>query len=166
MSILGPFTETNTCGTSVGGGGSCSIAVTWLKTTGGGDVSVSDNCGGSPQTVPLFGNKIGTPQVVDETHPHFHLSPVFSALSPQDAWFRTQWSAGSSPATLLAEVPAPIHWRCAESRRKRDEEQGPCRKDQHRWFSQPVVCPTDSHAYTIAPEIRCPPVTADRLQVS
>ncbi len=58
ISINGPFTETNTCGSTVGAGQSCTITVGWNRTAGGGDVLVSDtNGGGSPQTVGLTGIK-------------------------------------------------------------------------------------------------------------
>jgi hypothetical protein len=56
------FTETNTCGSSVGGGKSCFITVTFTPAVDGkrtADISVSDNGGGSPQTVSLSGT--GTP---------------------------------------------------------------------------------------------------------
>jgi len=52
------FSQTNTCGASVAAGGSCTITVTFKPTGFGsfsGDVSVSDNGGGSPQQVPLSG---------------------------------------------------------------------------------------------------------------
>jgi len=52
------FSQTNTCGSSVGAGGSCIITVTFKPATFGifsGAVSVSDNGGGSPQQVPLSG---------------------------------------------------------------------------------------------------------------
>jgi hypothetical protein len=52
------FSQTNTCGTSVAAGGSCTISVTFRPAKGSfGDVSVSDNGGGSPQQVPLSGSK-------------------------------------------------------------------------------------------------------------
>jgi hypothetical protein len=53
------FSQTSTCGTSVVAGGSCTITVTFRPTGIGsfsGDVSVSDNGGGSPQEVPLSGS--------------------------------------------------------------------------------------------------------------
>lgn len=54
ISINGPFSETNTCGSSVAAGQSCTITVGWNRTTGGGEILVSDtNGGGSPQTVGL-----------------------------------------------------------------------------------------------------------------
>jgi len=53
------FTETNTCGTSLAAGQSCTISVTFnnhgKSGTFSGSVSISDNGGGSPQTVPLTG---------------------------------------------------------------------------------------------------------------
>ena len=52
------FAETNTCGSGVNSGASCSITVTFSPTATGSrkaNVSVSDNGGGSPQTVGLSG---------------------------------------------------------------------------------------------------------------
>ena len=54
----GDFGETNTCGSSLAAGSSCTINVTFLPTQIGSrtaSVSVSDNAAGSPQTVPLTG---------------------------------------------------------------------------------------------------------------
>jgi hypothetical protein len=56
------FTQTNNCGTSVGAGASCTISVTFAPAERGsysGDVFISDNGGGSPQTVPLSGTRSG-----------------------------------------------------------------------------------------------------------
>jgi hypothetical protein len=55
IAITGPFSETNTCAGSVAAGQSCSIGVTWNHSSGGGLLSISDNGGGSPQTVSLSG---------------------------------------------------------------------------------------------------------------
>jgi hypothetical protein len=54
----GDFAQTNTCGKSVAAGASCSIEVTFEPAADGkrtADVSVSDDGGGSPQTVGLSG---------------------------------------------------------------------------------------------------------------
>ena len=54
----GDFSQTNTCPASLGAGRSCTISVTFTPTAAGtrtASVSVSDNGGGSPQTVPLSG---------------------------------------------------------------------------------------------------------------
>jgi hypothetical protein len=57
------FSQTNTCGNSVGAAKSCTITVTFKPTAHGGvvrgDVSISDNGGSSPQHVSLSGT--GTP---------------------------------------------------------------------------------------------------------
>lgn len=56
------FAETNSCGSSVAGGGHCIIKVTFTPSTTGklsAQLSVSDNSGGSPQTATLEGT--GTP---------------------------------------------------------------------------------------------------------
>jgi hypothetical protein len=53
------FSQTNTCGTSVAGHGSCTITVTFTPTASGerdATVSISDDGGGSPQELPLSGN--------------------------------------------------------------------------------------------------------------
>ncbi|MBZ5597925.1 MAG: choice-of-anchor D domain-containing protein [Acidobacteriia bacterium] len=54
----GDFAQTNTCGSSLGAGASCTISVTFTPTASGtrsATVSISDTGGGSPQTVPLTG---------------------------------------------------------------------------------------------------------------
>jgi len=61
LTISGPFSETSTCSTTLGAGNSCSISVAWSRVSGNGKVSVSDNGGGSPQTVSLSGVKQCSP---------------------------------------------------------------------------------------------------------
>jgi Abnormal spindle-like microcephaly-assoc'd, ASPM-SPD-2-Hydin len=54
----GDFLQTNTCGTSIGGGASCTITVTFAPTSTGtrkAAVSIIDDGGGSPQNVTLTG---------------------------------------------------------------------------------------------------------------
>jgi hypothetical protein len=54
----GDFSETNTCGTSIAGGASCTITVTFTPTAQGtrkAAVRISDDGGGSPQKVTLTG---------------------------------------------------------------------------------------------------------------
>jgi hypothetical protein len=57
-SNAGDFSETTTCGSSLGAGASCSIKVTFKPTATGtrmAAVSITDNASGSPQAVPLSG---------------------------------------------------------------------------------------------------------------
>jgi len=54
----GDFSQTNTCGSSVGAGASCTISVTFTPSASGSrsaSVSIADNASGSPQTVALSG---------------------------------------------------------------------------------------------------------------
>ena len=58
ISASGDFAETNTCGSSVAAGASCTISVTFTPTATGtrtGAVSITDNAAGSPQTIGLTG---------------------------------------------------------------------------------------------------------------
>ena len=54
----GDFSQTNNCGTSVPAGGHCTIKVQFVPQAKGprsAALAVSDDGGGSPQTVPLAG---------------------------------------------------------------------------------------------------------------
>jgi hypothetical protein len=58
VSIVGDYTNTTTCSTSLAASGSCTISVTFVPTTSGvryGNLIVSDSDPSSPQTVRLTG---------------------------------------------------------------------------------------------------------------
>jgi hypothetical protein len=58
VSASGPFTQTNTCGTSLAAGASCSVSVRFAPAGGGaasGTLSVASSAPGSPLTVALSG---------------------------------------------------------------------------------------------------------------
>ena len=58
VATSGDFTQTNTCGTSVGVRASCTISITFVPTQGGsrtGTLTVSDSAPGSPHRVALSG---------------------------------------------------------------------------------------------------------------
>jgi hypothetical protein len=77
ISVSGPFSETNTCGTSVAAGGSCKFSVTFKPVTVGtvtGAVSINDNAPGSPQSVGLSGT--GTYVQLTPTSLNFGNQPV------------------------------------------------------------------------------------------
>ncbi len=60
------FAQTNTCGSSVAAGASCSISVTFTpQATGSRSASVviTDNAAGSPQSATVSGTGVGVPQV-------------------------------------------------------------------------------------------------------
>jgi len=77
VSVSGPFTQTNTCGTSVVAGGSCTFSVKFTPTTSGtltGSVSITDNATGSPQKITLTGT--GTDIQFTPTSLNFGNQPV------------------------------------------------------------------------------------------
>ena len=58
ITITGPFSQGNNCGTSLKPGRFCTISVTWLgQVSGSGTLSVRDNASGSPQMVSLSAYK-------------------------------------------------------------------------------------------------------------
>jgi len=62
-----PFTQTNTCGSSLAAGATCTINVTFAPTTEGNftsSVSITDNAKGSPQTVALSGTGVAAPTCI------------------------------------------------------------------------------------------------------
>ena len=69
LSIVGiavalPFTQTNTCGSSLAAGATCTINVAFDPTAEGdfaSNVSITDNAEDSPQTVALSGTGVGQP---------------------------------------------------------------------------------------------------------
>jgi hypothetical protein len=61
VSVSGPFSQTNTCGSSIAAGGSCAVSVKFSPTTGGGQtgtLSVATSAPGSPLTVALSGTGV------------------------------------------------------------------------------------------------------------
>ncbi len=73
----GDFAQTKTCGTTLAAGANCTISVTFTPTSAtarSASVSVTDNAGGSPQTVPLTGTG---------TSPAAQLSPTSQAFDVQ-----------------------------------------------------------------------------------
>jgi len=66
ITISGDFSQTNTCGSSVGANSSCTISVTFKPTTTGtrsGTVTITDNASPSTQTVGLTGTGALPPAV-------------------------------------------------------------------------------------------------------
>jgi hypothetical protein len=58
IQTTGNFTQTNTCGSSLAGGGSCAVSITFSPSIAGsrsGALSISDNAAMSPQKLVLTG---------------------------------------------------------------------------------------------------------------
>jgi len=78
IAASGDFSQTNTCGSSVGAGASCTISVTFKPTASGtrtGTVTIADNANPGAQTVSLTGTGVIAPIV--------SLSPASLTFSPQ-----------------------------------------------------------------------------------
>jgi Beta-propeller repeat/Abnormal spindle-like microcephaly-assoc'd, ASPM-SPD-2-Hydin/Cep192 domain 4 len=89
ITATGDFAETNTCGTSVNAGASCTISVTFTPSITGtrtGTVTVTDNATGSPQTVSLTGTGTSVPVV---------------SLSPASVTFNDQAAGTTSTAQTV-----------------------------------------------------------------
>ena len=84
ITVTGPFTQTNTCGSTVNAGGSCTFTVTFKPKTLGtltGSVSITDNASGSPQKITLTG--VGTYIQLSPTSLNFGNQPVGTKSLPK-----------------------------------------------------------------------------------
>jgi hypothetical protein len=82
----GDFAETNTCGSSVAAGGSCTISVTFDPTTSGSrsaSVSITDNATGSPQSLSLSGTGTAAAASLSPTSLSFGSQPIAITSSAQ-----------------------------------------------------------------------------------
>jgi hypothetical protein len=63
LAVSGPFTQTNTCGTALAAGGSCTVSVSFVPTAAGtasGSLTVASNAPSSPLSVPLSGTGVSS----------------------------------------------------------------------------------------------------------
>ncbi|HEY1676597.1 MAG TPA: SBBP repeat-containing protein [Candidatus Sulfotelmatobacter sp.] len=98
VSIAGDFAETNTCGTSVAPGASCSLSVTFTATASGprtGTVTINDNAAGAPHAIPLSGAGTAAASV--------SLSPTSLAFAAA-----VKRSSASQTATLVNEGSSSV----------------------------------------------------------
>jgi Abnormal spindle-like microcephaly-assoc'd, ASPM-SPD-2-Hydin len=66
IATAGDFAQTNTCGSTVNPGTSCTLNVTFTPTAAGartGAISITDDASGSPDQLPLSGTGVGVPGV-------------------------------------------------------------------------------------------------------
>jgi hypothetical protein len=88
VSPTGPFQQQNNCGTSVAAGGNCTIQVSFAPATTGstsGILTVQDSAAGSPETVSLAGNGIGSS----------------ASLSPSSLNFGNEAQGSTAPAQTV-----------------------------------------------------------------
>jgi hypothetical protein len=96
----GDFAQSNSCGSSVPAGGSCTIDVTFTPTSqgpGNGTITVTDNAGDSPQIVTLAGNGIAPGASLSPPALDFGDQPVGTTSNPQPI---TLTNVGTAPLNL------------------------------------------------------------------
>ncbi len=104
VSTSGDFAETNTCGTSLAAGASCTISVTFTPTVAGsrsGVLTITDNSNGnagSTQTVTLAGTATGAPLTASPTSLTFANVPYGTASAPETV---TVTNTGVTPLAVI-----------------------------------------------------------------
>ena len=96
----GDFAQTNTCGSSVAAGGSCTISVTFTPTASGSrtaSVSITDNASGSPQAVSLTGTGAAPSAGVSPASLTFASQSVGTSSTAQSV---TLSNTGSAPLSI------------------------------------------------------------------
>jgi hypothetical protein len=84
LTVTGDYSQSNTCGTTLNAGASCTITVTFTPTlpnTRSGTVTITDDAVNSPQTVSLTG--VGTAILLSPTSLNFGTVSVGTSSSPQ-----------------------------------------------------------------------------------
>jgi hypothetical protein len=112
ISVTGPYTETNTCGSSIAAGGSCTASVTFAPTSGGslpGTLSVATSAPGSPLTVALSGTGVTSTTNLALNAPitASSIASGFPASNADDGNTSSYWEStdgAAYPQTLTADL--------------------------------------------------------------
>ena len=122
VTVTGPFSQTNTCGSSIAAGGSCTVSVKFAPTSGGpltGTLSVASSAPGSPLTVALSGTGVTSTTNLALNQPATASSyyETFVASNATDGNTSTYWESTDGagyPQTIT------VTWaRCSRSGRSR-----------------------------------------------
>ncbi len=113
VSVTGPFSQTNTCGSSIAAGGSCTVSVKFAPTSGGsqaGTLSVATSAPGSPLTAALSGTGVTSTTNLALNQPVTASSSTSSSYSPQmavDGNTSTYWESTDGagyPQTITVDL--------------------------------------------------------------
>jgi hypothetical protein len=113
VSVTGPFSQTNTCGSSIAAGGSCTVSVKFAPTSGGsqtGTLSVATSAPGSPLTVALSGTGVTSTTNLALNQPVTASSSASSSYAPQmavDGNTSTYWESSDGagyPQTITVDL--------------------------------------------------------------
>jgi hypothetical protein len=114
VSVTGDYTQTNTCGSSIAAGGSCTVSVKFAPTSGGpltGTLSVATSAPGSPLTVALSGTGVTATTNLALGQPATASSDYQSYVpgNVTDGNTSTYWESSDGagyPQTLTVQLPS------------------------------------------------------------
>ncbi|MDX6418089.1 MAG: hypothetical protein QOG28_2709 [Trebonia sp.] len=112
VSVSGPFSQTNTCGTSIAAGGSCTVSVKFAPTASGtasGTLSVASSAPGSPLTVALSGtgaSSANTNLALNAPVTASSSTQTYAPANAVDGNTSTYWEAnnGAWPSTFTVNL--------------------------------------------------------------
>jgi F5/8 type C domain/Pectate lyase superfamily protein/Abnormal spindle-like microcephaly-assoc'd, ASPM-SPD-2-Hydin len=114
VGVTGNFTQTNTCGSSIAAGGSCTVSVKFAPTSGGaltGTLSVASSAPGSPLTVALSGTGVTATTNLAQGQP-VTASSDYETYVPADVTdgnISTYWEStdgAAYPQTITVQLPS------------------------------------------------------------
>ena len=103
VSASGPYAQTNTCGSSLAVGASCTISVTFSPVIVGGaagQITLQDDAAGSPQVINLSGTGTGTVIKLSPPNVFFDNQVVGSAGAPVTVSLTNRYAAALSISTI------------------------------------------------------------------
>jgi hypothetical protein len=109
IAVTGDFAQTNTCGSSLAAGATCTISVMFTPTAAGsrtGSVTLTDNAAGSPQTVALSG--IGTAPAVSLSAPLTFTAQMVGSTSSAQTITLTNSGTANLTFGALPAVSGPF----------------------------------------------------------
>src|SRR6202044_3015235 len=112
VSVSGPFSQTNTCGSSIAAGGSCTVSVKFAPTASGaasGTLSVASSAPSSPLTVALSGTGAAasnTDLALNKPVTASSYTQVYTPSNAVDGNTSTYWEAnnGAWPSTITVNL--------------------------------------------------------------
>jgi hypothetical protein len=112
VSVTGPFSQTNTCGSSIAAGGTCTVKVTFAPTSGGsqtGTLTVATSAAGGPLTVALAGTGVTATTDLAQGQPATASSTdaTYVASNVTDGNTSTYWESNDGaayPQTITVDL--------------------------------------------------------------
>jgi hypothetical protein len=105
ITVSGDFSQTNTCGSSVAAGASCTLSVTFKPTAAGtrtGAVTITDNASPATQTISLTGTGTAPAVSLSPASLTFPAQPVGTSSGAQSVTLRNTGSASLTITSIKA----------------------------------------------------------------